>query len=59
MKKFSTYDVGGDVVKSDETYTIKDNKTLKNLVLSSTVLRRGKQTRGHRHAGLRNQCRKA
>ncbi len=48
--KFKTYDVGGEVVKDNETYLLKDNKTLKNLVLSSTLLYRGQQTRGHRHA---------
>jgi len=44
-------DVGGEIVKNNETYTLKDNKTLNNLVLSSTKLYRGQQTRGHRHAG--------
>jgi len=51
MKKYSINDVGGDIVKDNETYCLKDNKTLKNLVLSSTLLYRGQQTRGHRHAG--------
>lgn len=49
--KLSIYDVGGEVVKDNETYLLKDNKTLKNLVLSSTLLYRGQQTRGHRHPG--------
>ena len=49
--KYSTHDIGGEVIKNDETYLLKDNKTLKNLVLSSTKLNRGKSTRGHRHAG--------
>jgi oxalate decarboxylase/phosphoglucose isomerase-like protein (cupin superfamily) len=44
-------DIGGEIVKNNETYTLKDNKTLNNLVLSSTKLYRGQQTRGHRHAG--------
>ena len=51
MNKLHWYDVGGDVVKDDETYLLKDNKTLNNLVLSSTVLHTGKSTRGHRHPG--------
>jgi oxalate decarboxylase/phosphoglucose isomerase-like protein (cupin superfamily) len=51
MKKYSTMDIGGEVVKDNETYLLKDNKTLKNLVLSSTQLRVGQQTRGHRHPG--------
>lgn len=49
--KYHTHDVGGEVVKDNETYLLKDNKTLKNLVLSSTKLYRGQSTRGHRHAG--------
>jgi oxalate decarboxylase/phosphoglucose isomerase-like protein (cupin superfamily) len=51
MNKVNEFDVGGSTVKDDETYIIKDNRTLKNLVLSSTKLNRGKQTRGHRHPG--------
>ena len=49
--KHSLYDIGGDVVKDNETYLLKDNKTLKNLVLSSTELKAGQSTRGHSHAG--------
>lgn len=49
--KLTEFDVGGEVVKDNETYLLKDNKTLKNLVLSSTKLYRGQQTRGHRHVG--------
>jgi oxalate decarboxylase/phosphoglucose isomerase-like protein (cupin superfamily) len=48
---FHNTDIGGDVIKDDETYLIKDNKSLKNLVVSSTRLYRGQQTRGHRHPG--------
>ena len=51
MNKVNEYDIGGDVVKSNDTYVLKDNKTLKNLVLSSTKLYRNQQTRGHRHHG--------
>jgi hypothetical protein len=51
MIKYNTHDIGGEVVKDNETYILKDNKTLKNLVLSSTLLRVGQQTRGHRHPG--------
>jgi oxalate decarboxylase/phosphoglucose isomerase-like protein (cupin superfamily) len=51
MDKVTEFDVGGNIIKDNETYIIKDNKTLKNLVLSSTKLYRGKETRGHRHAG--------
>ena len=49
--KLTVNDVGGEIVKDNETYLLRDNKTLKNLVLSSTKLYRGQQTRGHRHAG--------
>jgi len=49
--KFHNSDVGGDIVKDNETYLLKDNKTLNNLVLSSTKLYRGQATRGHSHEG--------
>lgn len=48
---YNQFDIGGDTVKDNEVYRLKDNKTLKNLVLSSTYLYRGQQTRGHRHPG--------
>ena len=47
----SIYDIGGEVVKDNETYVLKDNKTLNNLVLSSTDLKPGQSTRGHSHPG--------
>lgn len=43
--------IGGEIVKDNETYVLTDNKTLKNLVLSQTQLHPGQQTRGHRHPG--------
>lgn len=49
--KYHNHAIGGDIVKDNETYLLKDNKTLKNLVLSSTRLYRGQATRGHSHAG--------
>lgn len=49
--KYNIQDIGGEIVKDNETYLLKDNKTLKNLVLSSTLLRVGQQTRGHQHPG--------
>ena len=49
--KLHMSDIGGEVVKDNETYLLKDNKTLNNLVLSSTCLYRNQQTRGHRHPG--------
>ena len=36
--KLSIYDIKGDVVKNDDTYLLKDNKTLKNLVVRSRYL---------------------
>lgn len=45
------WDVGGDVVKDNDTYLLKDNTFLKNLVVSSTTLRPGKRTNGHHHFG--------
>ena len=51
MKKLNIYDIGGEVVKDNETYVLKDNKTLNNLVLSSTDLKPSQSTRGHSHPG--------
>ena len=49
--KRSITNIGGEVVKDNETYLLKDNKTLNNLVVSSTLLRPDKETRGHSHEG--------
>jgi len=49
--KYNNHDIGGEVVKDNETYLLKDNRTLNNLVLSSTLLYREQSTRGHRHPG--------
>ena len=49
--KIALNDIGGEVVKDNETYLLKDNKTLNNLVLSSTLLNPFKQTTGHNHSG--------
>ena len=49
--KLKINDIGGEIVKDNETYLLKDNKTLKNLVVSSTTLRGLQSTRGHRHEG--------
>lgn len=51
ITKYNIHNIGGEVVKDNETYVLKDNKTLNNLVLSSTMLRRGMSTRGHQHPG--------
>lgn len=49
--KYTNKDIGGEVVKDNDTYLLKDNKTLKNLVLSQTVLHPAQSTRGHSHVG--------
>ena len=49
--KLHTNNIGGDVVKSNAVYTLRDNKTLKNLVLSQTILHVGQNTNGHYHIG--------
>ena len=45
------FEIGGKVVKEDDRYVVKDNTTLKNLVLSSTRLNAKKETSGHKHKG--------
>jgi oxalate decarboxylase/phosphoglucose isomerase-like protein (cupin superfamily) len=49
--KINALDIGGEVVKEDDRYVVKDNKTLNNLVLSSTDLQPTKSTSGHAHEG--------
>lgn len=49
--KLNINDIGGEVVKEDDRYIVKDNKLLNNLVVSSTDLKATKSTSGHRHAG--------
>ena len=49
--KYENWDIGGDVVKDDSRYIVKDNTSLNNLVVSSTMLAANKSTTGHRHAG--------
>ena len=51
MQRLTNDSVGGDVVKDNDIYQLKDNTTLKNLVLSSTLLHAGKETTGHKHEG--------
>ena len=47
--KIGNWDIGGVVAKQDERYIVKDNTTLKNLVVSSTRLNPNKSTSGHKH----------
>ena len=49
--KININDIGGEVVKEDDRYRVVDNKTLNNLIVSSTDLYAGKSTSGHAHAG--------
>lgn len=49
--KLSINDIGGNIVKQDDRYIVKDNTTLINLILSSTLLNPGKETTGHKHVG--------
>jgi mannose-6-phosphate isomerase-like protein (cupin superfamily) len=51
MKKLTNENVGGDIVKDNDVYQLRDNTSLKNLVLSSTLLHADKQTTGHKHEG--------
>jgi mannose-6-phosphate isomerase-like protein (cupin superfamily) len=51
MQRLTNDSVGGDVIKDNDIYQLKDNTTLKNLVLSSTLLHAGKETTGHKHEG--------
>jgi len=44
-------DIGGEVVKEDDRYIVKDNTTLNNLIVSSTELKPGCTTNGHKHIG--------
>ena len=49
--KYEKWDIGGDIVKDDHRYIVKDNTSLSNLVVSSTMLSAKQSTTGHRHAG--------
>ena len=49
--KLNILDIGGEVVKDDDKYVVKDNVILNNLVVSSTDLKPGKSTSGHKHPG--------
>ena len=51
MQKVTTKNIGGEVIKEDDRYTVIDNRFGKTLVLSSTFLTAGKSTTGHSHAG--------
>ncbi len=44
-------DIGGVIVKNNDTYLLKDNDHLNNLVISSTELKPFRKTTGHKHPG--------
>lgn len=50
--KVTMEQIGGTVVKDNETYRLTDNRILPNLVFSKTELHPGKSTNGHKHDGL-------
>ena len=41
--------VGGDLVKDNDTYVLTDNNYLNNLTYSRTLLKPGQKTNGHSH----------
>ena len=49
--KYGAWDIGGEIVKRDDRYTVKDNTELNNLIVSSTRLNPNKSTTGHKHEG--------
>jgi mannose-6-phosphate isomerase-like protein (cupin superfamily) len=49
--KVSKEDLDGVCVKDNETYTVIDNTSLQNLVVSKTILHPSMQTTGHAHEG--------
>ena len=49
--KFNINNIGGEIIKDNETYLLRDNTKLNNLILSSTTLHPRKETRGHSHEG--------
>tara|TARA_Y100000593_G_C4249340_1_gene306337 strand:- start:548 stop:940 length:393 start_codon:yes stop_codon:yes gene_type:complete len=51
LYKVNINDIGGELLKDTAQYTLKDNKRLNNLVLSSTFLRANQKTNGHTHNG--------
>ena len=51
MKQVSIKDIGGEVIKDNSQYLLKDNAFGKNLILSSTFLRANQKTNGHKHEG--------
>ena len=51
LYKVNTKFIGGELIKENAQYTLRDNKRLNNLVLSSTKLNANQRTNGHDHDG--------
>ena len=51
QNKMNSNHLAGYVVKEDDRYLVRDNTSLKNLVVSSTKLNPNKETSGHFHKG--------
>jgi|14BtaG_2_1085337.scaffolds.fasta_scaffold18957_2 mannose-6-phosphate isomerase-like protein (cupin superfamily) len=47
--KVNDKNIGGVVIKDNDTYLLEDNNLLNNLTLSKTTLKIGKSTNGHSH----------
>jgi quercetin dioxygenase-like cupin family protein len=50
--KITTDILQGNVIRDTEVYVVEDNRFLKNMVVSKTVLHPGQETAGHSHPGL-------
>ena len=48
---FNVHNIDGEIVKEDDRYIVKENTSLKNLIVSSTTLFPNKSTSGHKHKG--------
>jgi mannose-6-phosphate isomerase-like protein (cupin superfamily) len=51
MQKVTMNNIGGDIIKDNDVYKLKDNAFGNKLVLSSTFLRANQHTNGHKHKG--------
>ena len=51
LNKLNIFDIGGEVIKDNEVYKLKDNTSLNNLVVSSTDMKPRQSTNGHTHPG--------
>jgi mannose-6-phosphate isomerase-like protein (cupin superfamily) len=49
--KLNSFSLKGEIKKFNDTYIVKDNTTLNNLVVSSTLLYCNQSTSGHYHKG--------